>query len=406
MSDKLRVGFLHPEMGIGGAEQLVINFMSALTQKGHSTTLYTGKFDPSSSFSALSDGSLPMKVIGGWIPSTFLKRFKALLAYIKMVYISIYVLLFEPRKDVYVVDQVSFIVPLLRLSRARIVFYCHFPDKAQCSDRGSILRRIYRAPLDFLEETSTGASDLILVNSRFTKAAFFSNFPKLKARNLDPQVLYPPTDFKAFAQPSDAPLVWAPNRFFLSLNRFERKKNVQLALKAFHRFKKANPEASEKLVVAGGLNPSSPDSVACYQELNSLTKKLSIQNDVVFRTNLSEEERLSVLARAVAVLYTPHGEHFGIVPVESMFLQTPVIACSDGGPTESVLHEQTGFLLDEDLQVWAERMKILASDAPLRLKFGQRGKEHVQNLFGIEKFADDAQKLFAGLLKEQTKKLR
>jgi alpha-1,3/alpha-1,6-mannosyltransferase len=42
------------------------------------------------------------------------------------------------------------------------------------------------------------------------------------------------------------------------------------------------------------------------------------------------------LNNAIAVLYTPSNEHFGIVPVESMFMKTPVLACNNGGPLESV----------------------------------------------------------------------
>ena len=32
----------------------------------------------------------------------------------------------------------------------------------------------------------------------------------------------------------------------------------------------------------------------------------------------------------------------GIVPVEAMYLECPVIACNSGGPVESV-HEKAGF---------------------------------------------------------------
>ena len=47
-------------------------------------------------------------------------------------------------------------------------------------------------------------------------------------------------------------------------------------------------------------------------------------------------------------------EHFGIVPVEAMYSYRPVIACNSGGPKESVLHEQTGFLCDPTPQSFAE----------------------------------------------------
>jgi hypothetical protein len=37
-------------------------------------------------------------------------------------------------------------------------------------------------------------------------------------------------------------------------------------------------------------------------------------------------------------------QHFGIVPVEAMYARVPVVAANSGGPTESVVHGDTGFL--------------------------------------------------------------
>ena len=48
------------------------------------------------------------------------------------------------------------------------------------------------------------------------------------------------------------------------------------------------------------------------------------------------------LRNCSSLIYTPAGEHFGIVPLESMYCNTPVIAVNSGGPTETVLHGQTG----------------------------------------------------------------
>ncbi len=44
------------------------------------------------------------------------------------------------------------------------------------------------------------------------------------------------------------------------------------------------------------------------------------------------------------MLYTPQNEHFGIVPIEAMAAGRPVVACSSGGPLESVVEGVTGLL--------------------------------------------------------------
>ena len=62
----------------------------------------------------------------------------------------------------YFVDQLSTCVPVLRLlAHKRVVFYCHFPDKllangefveGNMTKRGGLLKRMYRVPMDWLEE--------------------------------------------------------------------------------------------------------------------------------------------------------------------------------------------------------------------------------------------------------------
>lgn len=58
--------------------------------------------------------------------------------------------------------QVSACIPVLRLSRHRkkVLFYCHFPDQL-LTQRKSILKKLYRAPIDWVEERTTGMADMV-----------------------------------------------------------------------------------------------------------------------------------------------------------------------------------------------------------------------------------------------------
>lgn len=80
-----------------------------------------------------------------------------------------------------------------------------------------------------------GMADCILVNSNFTAQTFFQTFKTLASKN--PRILYPSINFKTYdAQVGTQDgLVVVPStakHVFLSINRFERKKNLQLALEA------------------------------------------------------------------------------------------------------------------------------------------------------------------------------
>ena len=57
------------------------------------------------------------------------------------------------------------------LSRAKVLFYCHFPDQL-LTRRDSTLKYLYRLPIDWLEEVSTGLAHVVVVNSKFTASIF------------------------------------------------------------------------------------------------------------------------------------------------------------------------------------------------------------------------------------------
>lgn len=52
----LRIGFIHPDLGIGGAERLVVDAAVSLQQRGHEVILFTSRHDPARCFEETRDG--------------------------------------------------------------------------------------------------------------------------------------------------------------------------------------------------------------------------------------------------------------------------------------------------------------------------------------------------------------
>jgi alpha-1,3/alpha-1,6-mannosyltransferase len=107
--------------------------------------------------------------------------------------------------DILILDQLSTSIPLLRLQYP-ILFYCHFPDKYLARGREAWIKRAYRMPFDWIEGVTTGLSDMIVVNSLYTKSVFKDAFPGIEQ---SPDVIYPSVDIHAMPNPipSDQPLV-------------------------------------------------------------------------------------------------------------------------------------------------------------------------------------------------------
>ena len=58
MKKSLRLVFVHPDLGIGGAERAVIDAALALKSRGHQVTFLTAHHDPSHCFTETVDGTL------------------------------------------------------------------------------------------------------------------------------------------------------------------------------------------------------------------------------------------------------------------------------------------------------------------------------------------------------------
>lgn len=157
----LRVGFVHPDFGIGGAENLVVNAMLALQRKQAHVTMFTAHHDPAHCFEETrGDGPLArhVRVYGDWLPRSLGGRLYAACAWLRVLYVTLMIGLFHARDvDAFFVDQVSVAVPVLRYFGKPVLFYGHYPDMLLSAKSASLLKRAYRWPLDFLEEITTGA---------------------------------------------------------------------------------------------------------------------------------------------------------------------------------------------------------------------------------------------------------
>lgn len=129
-----------------------------------------------------------------------------------------------------------------------ILFYCHYPDLLLARGREGWLKRLYRAPFDKVEEWSMGFAQGVAVNSEFTKGVVRRTWPGLE-RHVELRVVYPCVAVDTEEEVEEI-VEWRDEKVVLSINRFERKKDVALAIKAFA----AIPEERRKgvrLVIAG-----------------------------------------------------------------------------------------------------------------------------------------------------------
>ncbi|KAH0920406.1 hypothetical protein HID58_028066 [Brassica napus] len=383
-SKKMNIAIIHPDLGIGGAERLIVDAAVELASQGHNVHVFTSHHDKSRCFEETLSGIFQVTVYGSFLPRHIFYRLHAVCAYLRCLFVALCVLLGWSSFDVVLADQVSVVVPLLKLKRSsKVVFYCHFPDLL-LAKHTTALRRMYRKPIDFLEEQTTGMADMILVNSNFTASTFAKTFKRLHGRGSRPAVLYPAVNVDQFIEPH------AYKLNFLSINRFEKKKNIDLAVSAFAILCKHKLTLSDDvtLTVAGGYDERLKENVEYLEELKSLAEKEGVSNRVNFITSCSTAERNELLSSCLCVLYTPTDEHFGIVPLEAMAAYKPVIACNSGGPVETVKSGATGYLCEPSPEDFSSAMAKFVEDPELARRMGSEARKHVVESFSAKTFGE------------------
>ncbi|KAJ1910596.1 Alpha-1,3-mannosyltransferase-like protein, partial [Mycoemilia scoparia] len=212
-----------------------------------------------------------------------------------------------------------------------------------------------------------------------------------------------------------------------------------------------------KLIMAGGYDPRVIENVKHLQELVGLSKKLGLKvhtvwspshkqtgtNDnqddiensqVLFLPSFTENQRNYLFSKSKCVLYTPTNEHLGIVPLEAMYNKVPVIAIASGGPKETVIDGETGYLVpipvsknntktsnndDDDGNGFIE--SISPEDKVLMIKdmakyigkvlenskvageMGRKGRDRVERLFNYNAFGKNVERMLIDMLKHDGK---
>ncbi|MCJ1245488.1 Alpha-1,3-mannosyltransferase-like protein [Trapelia coarctata] len=420
MSTPKNIIFFHPDLGIGGAERLVIDAAVGLQSLGHKVTIFTSHCDPSHCFDEARDGTLDVRVRGNSIfPVTLFGRFKILFAILRhyhmLLWISFNGELGRLKPTVFFVDQLSAGIPLMRYVQpnTHILFYCHFPDLLLVQQRQSWTKRTWRLPFDLIEGWSMRGADRVVVNSHFTKGIVESVWGGLGGQR-GIGVIYPCVNtterrkekgaIKEIQQGAEKPL-WEGKKVLLSINRFERKKDVGLAINAFAGLA-GNDRKGARLVIAGGYDSRVQENVSYHNELVSLAENLGLRAattknfvtalnvptniEVLFLLSVPNQLKSMLLSSAKLLIYTPSNEHFGIVPLEAMLAGVPVLAANSGGPLETVVEARTGWLRSpEKASAWTEVMQQVLQQMPDNQlkKIGAAGRERVTTEFSESKMA-------------------
>ncbi|MBU2481699.1 MAG: glycosyltransferase, partial [Proteobacteria bacterium] len=400
----LRIAFLHPDLGIGGAERLVVDAVVELMNKGHEVTIFTSRYDLSHCLEKTRNSMLKIEIAGNFVPHSLAGRFRVPCAIARMILMTLAMKRASRPYDVIFCDLVPHVIPLFRLvSKARILFYCHYPDFLLAPQKNG-LYRIYRIPINGLETFGMRFAHRILVNSVFTAETFQRSFPHFSGGQ--PEVLYPGIDIPQFLTPEDNPLTFSaltdPGCFnFLSINRYDPGKNLSLALEAMAALRGmlSNKTFQRlRLIMAGACDERLPEQRHTLNYLQAYAQQLNLQDQVVFFSSIPDNERIRLLKGCDGMIYTSTNEHFGIGIIEAMASGKPVVAVNRGGPVETILNGKTGFLCDPTPSAFARAMKDIVEDPVKAADMGTAAQKRAVKLFSMPVFGEHLENIISSLV--------
>ena len=176
------------------------------------------------------------------------------------------------------------------------------------------------------------------------------------------QTIYPPPPAEADLGPG---LVY-PYVFFPS--RLESLKRQDFLIRAMQYIK-----TPVKALIAG--------EGGMYSEYASLIETLGLSDRVKLLGNVSRSAMINYYQNALAVCFTPFDEDYGFVTAEAMLCAKPVVTCADsGGPTELVVHGETGFVSAPDPECIAAAINELWHKRSRAIEMGRAGLAHYQSM--------------------------
>jgi len=227
------------------------------------------------------------------------------------------------------------------------------------------------------------SSDRVTAVSRYLKERAEATFGTRRPI----QVIYNFVDPAVFAPRKGGRLgLAAPGtRVLMHASNFRAVKNIPVIIQMFSEVRR---RLQAKLVMIGD-GPEKPGA-------EQLARELGVHRDVLFLGNQDCMEELLPLADVFVL--PSSSESFGLVALEAMSAEVPVIASNAGGLPEVVEHGFTGFLHDPgNVAGYVESALKLLGNERLRRAMGRRGRRVARERFGAEEMVQEYVKVYESL---------
>lgn len=253
---------------------------------------------------------------------------------------------------------------LLRYLHTPAVYYCHnlcrgIHEKIGRGEKDvfdNIRRKFSNRILGYLERKTIECADVIVVNSYYSREYMYL------VLGITPLVNYFGIDSALFR-----PLNLERENFVLCVGRIEPLKAHDFVLRSIAHIEK---EKRPKFVIVADSYIEGE-----MEKVIKLARSLGVNLEIKVR--ITDEELISLYNKARVVAYAPIMENFGLVPLEAMACETPVVGVKEAGIRETIRDGETGILVDRSERDFGNAIERVMEDDELARTLGKKGREEV-----------------------------
>jgi glycosyltransferase involved in cell wall biosynthesis len=206
------------------------------------------------------------------------------------------------------------------------------------------------------------------------------------------RVIPPGVDISVFRPHSNPSLcrseLGLPDRTtILALGRLDERKGFDLYVRAVSEVVNSEGMPEVSFILSAG--DGSPQEKVERQKLDDLVKELALEKEFIWLPVLAEETIPKYYGAADVFVLPSRYEPFGIVMLEAMASEVPVVATNNGGPAKVIDHGIDGLLGNpEEPKEFAELISTLILKPDIRRSFGHRARHKVEREYSWAAIAD------------------
>ena len=381
----MKIGFItseypHPQVShAAGIATSIKNLAVTLVKKGIDVTVFVYHQNQSE---VISDNGVEIHLIKK-------KKYKLLTWYFYRKYIQNYVNTVVKEKEISILEApdwtgitafMKFYVPLIIRFHGSDAYFCKLDNRKQKFKNFLFEKLALKKAKAFIAPTTYAGIE--------TRKIFGLDKNKIKTIHYGLQL-------ENFA--NIRPEVYSQN-VILYIGTIIRKKGVFELAEIFNRVIEVNPNA--QLIIIGNDSPDvKTGASSTFKLLESIFSKTALKQ-VNYLGKKPYTEVKQHINNAHVCVFPSFAETLGMVTIESMAMQKPVVNTSIGWAQEIIDDGINGYLVHpSNIDLYSKRILNLLKNQDLCLQLGKAARQKVEARFDIEKNADINMAYYKSVLK-------